>query len=193
MMGCTAPVEDHARTSKVSATNAQRWDWLEQRWWATRRDLALIEVRLKHLANRQQQAKTAVALAGQLAASAALARRNAFLCGDMARFNRATAAMNKALTREAEAQALAGSLRPEIRAALDQKSALEEQASAWEDRCWSHAGRWFLELWGTGLVGTLPAEDLLACYGAFARRIREQLDAELNVFTKTVAVMTRSP
>ena len=176
---------------RMSATDAERWDCLEQRWWATRRDLALLEVRLKRLTDRQQEAKTTAALTGQLAASAAMARRNALLCGDMARFNRAAAAVNKTLARQAEAHALLGALRSEIRAALDERSALEKQSTRWEEHCWSHAGRWFLHLWATEFLGALPAEDLLTCYCTFVSSIRAQLDAELDVLAKTVAVLTQ--
>lgn len=193
MMGRMLPDEDHPRNCGVSATDAEQWDRLEQRWWATRRDLALVEVRLKRLTTRQEEAKTAAALSGQLAASAAMARRSAFLCGDMARFNRAAAALSKALARQAEAQALLGSLRPEIRAAIEERAALEEQSTGWEERCWSHAGRWFLHLWATELIGSLPTEDLLTCYCSFVRNVREQLDAELDVLARTIAVLTQPP
>jgi hypothetical protein len=170
----------------------EQWIWAEAQFRATRTAAALAELRLERLVQRRQRAKAARDLASQLRISASEARSAAFLTGDMARFSRADEAMRKAIGRQGRAEGLLSALWPEIDAARRERHQLEAEAARWEEAFWHHTTRWFMSVWTVELRAAAGVNDFLAWYCAFRRHIRDQLDAELDVFARTVQVLTRT-
>jgi hypothetical protein len=145
---------------------------------------------LEDLLEREDQAKAALRSASDLYVSANLARWHALSTGDMARFQRATDAVKKALGREAWASDSLSALRPEIHIASTQAGRLDDEAAGWEELYWHCTAYWLLEVWSTELQPLVSVERVLDWYRAFGHDIREQIEAEVDVFAKTVRRLT---
>jgi hypothetical protein len=110
----------------------------------------------------------------------------------MGRFERAEHAMGGAAGRKIRAQEALRALRPEVQAARAEVDRLDGAAAGWERAYWRCAVDWLMGAWVTDLRSLVSIDEVSAWYGAFGHAVQEAVDAEVEIFAKTVRRLTES-